>query len=77
MVIRVLMAVLAASIPAMVAAQEADDGFVAPNPLRNQNLVATCHDLSAQIRAADPQAMAALVGVWEGRDDPRRTRPLS
>lgn len=44
-----------------------DTDFNLPNPLRNANLIATCNQLSAQIRAAEPAAMASLVGVWEGQ----------
>lgn len=36
-----------------------------PNPLQNQNLAATCDNWEAQVRAADPQAMQMLVGVWD------------
>ncbi len=64
MSVRVWAMVAMLVLPEWAAAQE--EGFIAPNPLRNQNLVATCHDLAAQIRAADPQVMASLVGVWEG-----------
>jgi hypothetical protein len=46
-------------------AQEVDQTL--PNPLRNQNLVETCQNMSAQIRAGDPAVMATLVGVWEGQ----------
>jgi hypothetical protein len=37
-----------------------------PNPLRLQNLAATCNTMRAQINNADPAAMQVLVGVWQG-----------
>jgi hypothetical protein len=48
-----------------VLAEDTDPNL--PNPLRTENLVATCNQLSAQIRAAEPATMARLVGVWEGQ----------
>jgi hypothetical protein len=46
------------------AQNEAEFDF--PNPLRLQNLAATCNTMRAQINNADPQAMQALIGVWQG-----------
>lgn len=54
-----------AVVVAPAALAEGENG-VLPNPLRNQNLAATCNTMGAQVRAADPQAMALIVGVWEG-----------
>lgn len=50
-------------LPAAAAAQE---GWVFPNPLQNQNLAATCQNWEAQVASADPRAMQALAGVWDG-----------
>ena len=57
--------VLLASVGAGSGVSAQEDGF--PNPLRTENLAATCSTMSAQIRAADPQAMAVLVGTWIGQ----------
>jgi hypothetical protein len=60
---RVLSVLAVCAAPAAKAEGEID---VLPNPLRNQNLAATCNTMGAQVRAADPQAMAIIAGVWEG-----------
>lgn len=38
-----------------------------PNPNRSAGVAATCDSWPAQRRAADPQAMQVIVGVWEGQ----------
>jgi hypothetical protein len=45
------------------AAQQEDWAF--PNPLRNDNVAATCDNWPAQQRSADPRAMQMIVGTWE------------
>ena len=62
---RVIAAIAFSFSSSFVVADETEFNF--PNPLRTQNLIATCNQLSAQIRAAEPATMAALVGVWEGQ----------
>jgi hypothetical protein len=44
----------------------AQEDFELPNPLRLQNLAATCNGMAAQIRATDPRAVQVLIGVWQG-----------
>lgn len=61
----VMLAIAAGAMTCGAVVAEEDPNL--PNPLRNENLIATCSNLSAQIRAADPQVMAALSGVWEGQ----------
>jgi hypothetical protein len=62
---RLILAFVAACAAAPVAAQD-DTQFDFPNPLRLQNLAATCASMTQQIMAGDPAAMQALVGVWQG-----------
>ncbi len=59
---RVLAAAALAIAGGLAAAQEGNF----PNPLQRGNVVATCDNWPAQRRAADPAAMQALSGVWEG-----------
>ena len=47
-------------------AQE-DPNWQFPNPLREQNLAANCQNFQAMMQQADPQAMQALAGMWQGQ----------
>jgi hypothetical protein len=47
------------------AGQENGD-WTLPNPYRDEGIAATCNTWEQQRQAADPQAMQALAGVWQG-----------
>lgn len=59
----VLSALLALLAPA---ARAQTEDWSLPNPLQGDNVAATCQNWPAQQQSADPQAMQAMVGVWEG-----------